>query len=248
MEEAQSPGVIRPWAFCMVHGLHGSEPVLGFESTGQRAHRKFTMPFISEKNRAAAIGGSGGYLNPAKIPAGSFVRFAILSEQPLEFFECWGEDANKRPMPFRFVEDPSPRDIALEMGENYTRRLDRDGTGPEKVKFAMAVPVYNYDNESVEILSLTQKTLQQELDDISQMEDYQNLLDWDFILGRTGLLLETKYTLRPVPRKKGSNPVLREAWNDALSRGFDVTRLLDGGNPFTGPADSTKDDVENTPL
>ena len=194
------------------------------------------MPFISEKNRSAAIGGTSSYLNPAKIPAGTQVRFALLIEQPLEFFECWGEDENKKPMPFRFVEDPSPADIALEMGDNYTRRMDREGKGPEKVKFAMAVPVYNYDNESVEILSLTQKTLQQELDDISQMDDYQDLTAWDFVLGRTGAKLETKYTLRPVPRKKASNAMLETEWAKALKQGFDITRMLEGGNPFSGPA------------
>ncbi len=28
---------------------------------------------------------------PSKIQSGSSVRFALLSDQPLEFYECWGE-------------------------------------------------------------------------------------------------------------------------------------------------------------
>ena len=53
-------------------------------------------------------------------------------------------------------------------------------------------------------MQLSQKSLQNELDDISQMEDYANLLEWDFVLGKEGNGLETRYSLRPVPRKKGT--------------------------------------------
>ena len=112
------------------------------------------MPFISEKNKAAAAGGGGGYLNPSKITPGSSVRFALLDDQPLEFFECWGEDANGNSRPFRFSEDPSPEEITEEMGPDFSRRMNRDGNGPEKVKFSIAVPVYNYDSEKVEVLPL----------------------------------------------------------------------------------------------
>lgn len=190
------------------------------------------MPFISEKNKAAAAGGGGGYLNPSKIVSGSSVRFALLDDQPLEFFECWGEDENGNSKPFRFVEDPSPEEIRAEMGSEYSRRLNRDGNGPEKVKFSIAVPVYNYDGDKVEVLPLTQKTLINEFDSISQMEDYEDLLAWDFVLGKEGTGLETKYSLRPAPRKKGSQPHIEEAWSEARASGFDITRLISGGNPF----------------
>ena len=79
------------------------------------------------------------------------------------------------------------------MGPDFSRRMNRDGNGPEKVKFSIAVPVYNYDSEKVEVLPLTQKTLINELDSISQMEDYSELLDWDFVMGKEGTGLETKY-------------------------------------------------------
>jgi hypothetical protein len=191
-----------------------------------------TMPFISEKNKAAAVGGGGGYLNPSKITPGGSVRFALLDDQPLEFFECWGEDANGNSRPFRFSEDPSPEEIKEEMGEDFSRRMNRDGNGPEKVKFSIAVPVYNYDSEKIEVLPLTQKTLINELDSISQMEDYSELLDWDFVMGKEGTGLETKYSLRPAPRKKASQAQIEEAWSEARASGFDINRLLTGGSPF----------------
>ena len=97
------------------------------------------MPFLSQKASSAVAGGTGGgYLNPSKIQSGSSVRFALLSDQPLEFFECWGEAEDGSVKPFRFAEDPSDADIKEEMGDAYSRRLNREGTAPEGVKFAIA--------------------------------------------------------------------------------------------------------------
>ena len=113
------------------------------------------MPFLSQKASSAVAGGTGGgYLNPSKIQSGSSVRFALLSDQPLEFFECWGEAEDGSVKPFRFAEDPSDADIKEEMGDAYSRRLNREGTAPEGVKFAIAAPVYNFDTEGVQIMQL----------------------------------------------------------------------------------------------
>ena len=203
------------------------------EAPGNVPTAKDPMGFISSKNKSAISAGSGGgYLNPSKIQSGGSVRFALLEDQPLEFFECWGESSEGGVKPFRFSDDPSPEDIDEEMGPEFTRRMNREGTAPEKVKFAIAVPVYNYESSSVQIMQLSQKSLQNELDDISQMEDYANLLEWDFVLGKEGNGLETRYSLRPVPRKKGTQGSIESAWTDARAAGFDIGRLLTGENPF----------------
>jgi hypothetical protein len=64
------------------------------------------------------------------------------------------------------------------------------------------------------------------------MEDYEDLLAWDFTLGRTGSKLTTVYTLRPVPRRAATNKVIEAAWEEARAQGFDIKRLLIGGDPF----------------
>ena len=160
------------------------------------------------------------------------MRFALLSDQPLEFYECWGEAEDGSVKPFRFAEDPSADDISTEMGDDYTRRQNRDGTAPEPVKFAIAAPVYNYDTSAVQIMQLSQKSIIRELDGISQMEDYANLLEHDFVLGKEGNGLNTEYSLRPVPRKKGSEKAIGGAWTEAQESGFEIGRLLTGENPF----------------
>ena len=191
------------------------------------------MGLLSKKNQGAVQGGGGGgYLNPSKIQSGSSVRFALLTDIPLEFYECWGEDQEGKAKPFRFKDDPSPSEVEAEMGPNYERRLNRDGTDVDPAKFAMAAPVYNFENGSVQVMSLTQKGLIREMDKLSQMEDYDNLLEWDFNLSKKGSGLTTEYTLRPVPRKKGAQEHIDAAWIEAKSNGFDISRLLTGGNPF----------------
>jgi hypothetical protein len=190
------------------------------------------MPFLSKQASAAVSSGTtgGGYLALSKLPDGGSVRFAMLSDEPLEFYECWGtcDGASK---PFRFDFEPTPEDVTSEMGD-FEPREGRGGPGTIDVKFAIAVPVYNYESGKVQVLQITQKSILKELDSISQMEDYEDLLSWDFSISKKGSGLTTEYTVRPVPRKKGSQEHIDAAWLEAKSEGFDISRLLSGANPF----------------
>jgi hypothetical protein len=190
------------------------------------------MGFLS-KQASATVSSSasgGGYLQVSKLPDGGSVRFALLSDEPLEFYECWGTSSDGT-KPFRFDTEPTPEQVALEMGD-YEPREGRGGPGTIDIKFAIAVPVYNFDTGNVQVLSLTQKSIIKELDQISQEEDYSDLVSWDFNLSKKGSGLLTEYKLRPAPRKKGAQEHIDAAWIEAKSAGFDITRLLTGGNPF----------------
>ena len=186
---------------------------------------------LLSKSAQAAVSGGGAYLSPSKIAAGSSVRFALLSDEPLEFYEVWAEGPDGKSKPFRFASEPSPDDITLALGD-YTRRVNREGTGVEPMKFALALPVYNYETARVEVLQLSQKSLIRELDAVSQMEDYSDILAIDFLLGKEGSGLNTEYKLTPVPRKKGADKDITAAWSDVRAAGFDIDRLLVGADPF----------------
>ena len=190
---------------------------------------------LLSKNAQAAVAGGGAYLSPGKVAAGSSVRFALLSDEPLEFYEVWAEGPDSKAKPFRFAQEPTPDDIAVEIGD-FTRRTNREGTGVEPVKFALALPVFNFDTNRVEVLQLTQRSLIRELDGISQMPDYEDILAIDFLLGKEGSGLNTEYKLTPVPRKKGADKAITEAWEETRSAGFDLSRLLDGADPFKADA------------
>ena len=192
------------------------------------------MAFLSKKaTSAVSTGGSGGgnYLSPSKLQSGGSMRFALASDEPLEMYEVWGENAEGAKRPFRFLEEPTSDDIAAEMGDDFQRRENRDGTAPEPAKFVIAVPVYSYESGSIGILSLSQKGLIRELDAVSQEPDYADLLAWDFSISREGTGLSTEYTLRPLPQK-GDKKEIAKALKDAVAAGFDISRLVTGDNPF----------------
>ena len=201
---------------------------------GKRLQAHFIMPFLTEKAKAEVTSTqSGGYINPTKLESGGSVRFALLDDQPLEYWEVWGESGDGKLRPFRFADNPSSEDVEIEMGNEFTRRLNRDGTAPEASKFAVAVPVFNHDSQKVEIFSATQKGIIKEFDKISQMEDYSDLLAWDFVLSREGTGLKTEYSLRAVPRKKGTSPLIEATYQESKDNGFDIKELMTGGNPFS---------------
>ncbi|MAT55243.1 MAG: hypothetical protein CMN32_12240 [Saprospirales bacterium] len=191
------------------------------------------MSFIPKQHSDAlkAGGSRNDYLSPSKVKADGQVRFAILANEPLCYFEVWGEDETGKGKPFRFAEEATADDIEQEMGANYTRRCKDDGT-EEPQKFALAMPIYNFDVKRIQVLSMTQKGLQKELDEISQVEEYGDMTEWDFIMTKAATVSPDMYGLRPVPRKKDSQAAIDAAWNEAVTNGFDITRLLTGGHPF----------------
>ena len=101
----------------------------------------------------------------------------------------------------------------------------------EACRIAHAVPVYNYDLERVQVFAWTQKTITQQFDVISQLEDYaDSMTDCDFYLSREGQGTDTKYTVQAAPKKKAMAKAVEEAWE--AEKEFDLSRLLKGGNPF----------------
>lgn len=191
------------------------------------------MSFIPKQHSDAlkAGGSRNDYLSPSKVKADGQVRFAILANEPLCYFEVWGEDETGKGKPFRFAEEATADEIEQEMGANYTRRCKDDGT-EEPQKFALAMPIYNFDVKRIQVLSMTQKGLQKELDEISQVEEYGDMTEWDFIMTKAATVSPDMYGLRPVPRKKDTQATIDAAWDEAVKNGFDITRLLTGGHPF----------------
>lgn len=190
------------------------------------------MGFLSQTASATVNSTAGGaYFSPSKLTDGGSTRFALLSDEPLEFFESWGTAADGSSKPFRFDYEPTYEDVVTEMG-TYTPREGRGGPGTADVKFCIAVPIFSYEAGTVQVMSVSQKSILRELDAISQEEDYSNLLEWDFTLSKKGSGLTTEYKLRPAPRKKGSDATISAAWEEVKAAGFDISRLLTGGNPF----------------
>ena len=202
------------------------------------------MPFLSKAGSSAvAVKATGGYLNPGRIPTGSSVRFALLADQPLEYWEVWFQDSEGKlndrgkiiSTPCRFTTEPTPEDIEAELGTQWVRRPNFNNDGPGPCLFNLAAPIYNHDAGSIQVFACDKSSINRELDAISNMiekeDDYESILECDFVLAKEGTGLNTEYNLRNVPRKKKSDEVIQEAWEAAKADGFDISRLLSGGDP-----------------
>ena len=191
------------------------------------------MGFISATASKAVAGGSGtgGYLSVSKLVDGESVRVAIVSENPLEMYEVWGEDDNGTKKPFRFSSEPSAANIIAELGD-FKQRQNYEGTALEAPKFVIAFFAYDFSDSKVKVFSISQKTVIKELDKLSQDDDYANFAEWDFKFSRSGLRMSTEYSVLPSPRKKGTQEEIDAAWSAAQEAGYDLNQLLIGGSPF----------------
>ncbi len=170
-------------------------------------------------------------MSASKLGDGESVRVAILSEEPLETWTVWAENAEGSKKPFRFTDEPSPSDIKAELGD-WVQRMNYEGSELERPKFSISFYCFDYTDEKVKVFEIGQKTLLKELDGISQSEDYQDLHAWDMVFSRKGTKMATEYKILPGPRKKGSQEVIDAAWAEAQNKGFDLNQLLTGGSPF----------------
>ena len=105
-------------------------------------------------------------------------------------------------------------------------------TAPQHTKDALENWLKRSDSylERVQVFSWTQKTITQQFDVISQLEDYEDMTECDFYLSREGQGTDTKYTVQAAPLKKAMAKAVDEAWE--AEKEFDLERLLKGGNPF----------------
>ena len=192
------------------------------------------MAFISAnaaKQASGGGGGNGGYLTAGKLGDGEHYRIAIVSETPLEYWTVWGESEDGVKKPFRFNAEPSPADIEAELGD-FKQRMNYEGTQLEAPKFGLSFFCFDYADSKIKVFEITQKTLIKELDKLSQDEDYADIHAWDLKVNRTGLKMNTEYSILPSPRKKGSDEEIKAAWSAAEEAGYDLSQLLVGGNPF----------------
>jgi len=196
------------------------------------------MPFFSKDFTATALATkestAGDYLNPSSIEDGSAVRFAILSESPLEGVEVWFTK-NSGGMTKRVCPEWPDRKLLSELETELDATVtERDGR--QAIKNCTAFFVYDFDMEKVRVFSANQKTLLQDLNRQLSDEDYADLSKWDVKLQRTGRGTDTKYHVSMVPTKRSSTATAKaviQAWDAACSAGADLEALYSGGNPLS---------------
>jgi hypothetical protein len=153
---------------------------------------------------------SGG--NYAKLEDGQNC-FRFLSPAVVGFV-YWNSE-NK---PVRLTEKPEalPEDIRYENGK------------PDKVKHFWAFAVWNYKEGKVQILELTQATIQGPIEDLVVTPEWGDPTQYDITISKKGQKLDTEYSVQPSPHK----PVAADVQGLFEATHVDLSALFDGKDPF----------------
>lgn len=115
-------------------------------------------------------------------------KFRALS-QPIIGWIDWTTD--KKPVRFPMNEKP-----------------DKSIDPAKPVKFFWAFIVWNYQNNQIQILEITQKSIQAAIETLAKDADWGNPFKFDITVNKEGDGMDTEYTINPVPHKPIGQDVL----------------------------------------
>jgi hypothetical protein len=169
---------------------------------------------------------AGGYM---KFKQGAN-KFRILSA-PIIGWEYWTEAKKPVRAKDRWTTIPVDADIS---GKN--------GWNP---KHFWAFVVWNFDTKAVEILQITQSTIQSAIEELASNEDWGDPRNYSLTVTRKGENLETEYSVVPSPAQPTPANIL-QAYKE---KPINLEALFSGGNPFEevdgAEAVSADDDFAN---
>lgn len=157
----------------------------------------------------------GGYMKLVK----GENKFRILGPG-VAGFEWWitTPEGKRQPMRARLNERPNNSELPL----------DPETGNPVSLKIFLAMPVWNYAEEQVQILEVTQATIRKTMKSLETDEDWGTPLEYDLKITREGDGRDTTYSVSPSP-KKAAPKVALEAYAEMQ---LNLDALFDGDNPF----------------
>ena len=139
--------------------------------------------------------------------------FRVLSSA-ITGYKYWTEDTKPIRSPKPFLKTPNIR-------------IDKEGHAV-KVKHFWAFVVWNYKAEKVQILEITQSTIQGAIKSLVDNKNWGDPKEFDITVSRTGDGFDTEYSTMPNP--KATLPP--EATQAYISVKIDLEQLFSGGDPF----------------
>lgn len=122
------------------------------------------------------------------------------------------EDGKRKPMRRKDGDKISPSE------------LDADST----IKPFLALVVYNYADNAVQVLEITQKGILNALTNLEKDEDWGDLREYDIKITRTGEGFDTEYQVTASPKKELSQDVAETH----LATKVNLEALYEGADPF----------------
>ena len=128
-------------------------------------------------------------------------------------YEGWKDEGGKK-TPVRYKMGTQPE-------------LGPDGKEP---KYFWSFIVWNYEQERIQIMSVTQKTIREQMKALIDDEAWNSPLEYDIAITRTGMKMDdTKYTVMPNPKV----PVSPEILQQYKEKNIDLNAWLQGLDPFS---------------
>jgi len=142
----------------------------------------------------------------------------IVSD-PIIGYEYWTEEENGKKTPIRvktLKDVPQERVYSTEQSE--------------KPKHFWAMFVYSRELDSIQLLEITQATIQTGIKSLVDDSDWGDPRDYDISINRAGEGLDTKYTVNPKPKADLDQETLAQWTED--KKVYDLNKLYTGENPF----------------
>jgi len=141
----------------------------------------------------------------------------ILSD-PIIGYEYWSEeDGKKTPIRVKTIKEV-PQEVV-------------HATDPsEKSKHFWAIFVYSRELDSIQLLEITQATIQGGIKSLVDDTDWGDPRSYDISINRAGEGLDTKYTVNPKPKADLDQETMA-LWKEC-KKVYDLKKLYTGGNPF----------------
>jgi len=111
----------------------------------------------------------------------------------------------------------------FQMKQKPDKPLDKN-----PIKHFWAFIVWNYNEQSIQILEVTQQTIQAAIQNLSKDEDWGAPFAYDLKINKKGSKLDTTYSVTPSPKK----PLADEILQAALEKPCHLEALFTGADPW----------------
>ena len=135
---------------------------------------------------------------------------------------------------FRILASPIIGWLDWEDKKPIRTRLDNKPSKPidpaKPIKQFWALPVFDYKDNKVKVLEITQKGIISSLTELARSTEWGSPINYDLNVKKTGEKMTTEYQLIPSPPKPLSNAV-KVVWE---STKINMFALFENGDPFAG--------------
>lgn len=100
--------------------------------------------------------------------------------------------------------------------------------GDQPIRHFWAMIVFDYSDQAVKILEITQSTIQKAIEHLAKDEDWGSPHEYDLKVNKTGQEKSTEYKVNPSPKK----PITEEIKAAAIAKPINLEALYKGADPF----------------